>query len=43
MSDLPAALEVIGDDDLSATFTGLRRWDGDAREDHPIQPAEGRG
>lgn len=31
--DLPAALEVIGADDIDGTFAGLRRWDGDARVD----------
>lgn len=34
--DLPAALEVIGADDLDGTFAALRRWDGDARVDTPI-------
>lgn len=31
--DLPAALDVIGADDLVGTFAQLRRWDGDARVD----------
>lgn len=34
--DLPAALEVMGADDLDGTFAALRRWDGDARVDTVI-------
>lgn len=32
-SDLPAALAVLGHDDLVGVFDRLRRWDGDARVD----------
>lgn len=35
-SDLPAALEVLGADDVAGTFAALRRWDGDARIDTVI-------
>lgn len=35
-TDLAAALEVIGADDVVGTFAGLRRWDGDARVDTVI-------
>lgn len=35
-TDVAAALDVIGPDDISGTFAGLRRWDGDARSEHPI-------
>lgn len=35
-ADLPAALEAIGADDVTGTFAGLRRWDGDARIDTDI-------
>ncbi|BBZ28388.1 hypothetical protein MMAD_26830 [Mycolicibacterium madagascariense] len=35
-ADLPAALEVLGSDDVAGAFTGLRRWDGDARVDTVI-------
>jgi 2'-5' RNA ligase len=34
--DLPAALEVLGADDVAGTFAALRRWDGDARIDTVI-------
>jgi hypothetical protein len=35
-ADLPAALDVIGADDVDGAFAGLRRWDGDARVDTVI-------
>ena len=31
---LPAALDVIAAHTIVGTFDGLRRWDGDAKEDH---------
>ncbi|OFJ51472.1 2'-5' RNA ligase family protein [Mycolicibacterium grossiae] len=34
--DLPAALAVLGSDDVPGRFAGLRRWDGDARIDTVI-------
>lgn len=34
--DLPAALGVIGAADVVGRFTGLRRWDGDARTEHSL-------
>jgi 2'-5' RNA ligase len=34
--DLPAALAVLGADDVAGTFAALRRWDGDARIDTVI-------
>jgi hypothetical protein len=35
-SDLAAALDVIGSDDVVGSFAQLRRWDGDARVDTVI-------
>jgi hypothetical protein len=35
-ADVAAALDVIGSDDITGTFAGLRRWDGTARREHPI-------
>ena len=35
-AQVAAALEVIGPGDVTGTFAGLRRWDGDARVDTPI-------
>lgn len=35
-ADLPAALALLGADDLPATFAALRRWDGDAKVDTVI-------
>lgn len=35
-ADVAAALDVVGGDDVMGSFSGLRRWDGDARVDHLI-------
>jgi 2'-5' RNA ligase superfamily protein len=35
-ADVATAIEVIGISDVVGTFAGLRRWDGDARVEHPI-------
>jgi 2'-5' RNA ligase len=35
-ADVNAALDVVGGDDITGTFVGLRRWDGTARVDHLI-------
>jgi hypothetical protein len=35
-ADVAAALDVVGGEELVGTFSGLRRWDGDARADHVI-------
>lgn len=34
--DVAAALGVIGTDDVLGVFAGLRRWDGEAKTEHPI-------
>ncbi len=35
-ADVATAIEVIGVSDVVGAFAGLRRWDGDARVEHPI-------
>jgi hypothetical protein len=35
-ADVAAALDVVSGNDVVGTFSGLRRWDGDARVDHLI-------